>query len=42
MEMISNIGPVAIAVLVILLFTSLYSWTIILRQDLRLWQSHQR
>ena len=30
MEMISNIGPVAIAVLVILLFTSLYSWTIIL------------
>jgi biopolymer transport protein TolQ len=30
MEMLSNIGPVAIAVLVILLFTSLYSWTIIL------------
>jgi biopolymer transport protein TolQ len=30
MEMIRNIGAVAIAVLVILLFTSLYSWTVIL------------
>jgi biopolymer transport protein TolQ len=30
MEMIHNIGPVAIAVLVLLLFASLYSWTVIL------------
>ena len=30
MEMISNIGPVAMAVLVLLLIASLYSWTVIL------------
>ena len=30
MEMIHNIGPVAISVLVLLLFASLYSWTVIL------------
>lgn len=29
MEMMSNIGPVALGVLIILLFASLYSWTII-------------
>jgi biopolymer transport protein TolQ len=29
-EMLSNIGPVAMAVLVLLLFASLYSWTVIL------------
>jgi len=29
-SMMSNIGPIAIAVLVVLLFASLYSWTIIL------------
>src|SRR6516225_6056762 len=30
MEMLSNIGPVALGVLLILLFASLYSWTVIL------------
>ena len=29
-EMMSNIGPIAIGVLVVLLFASLYSWTVIL------------
>ena len=29
MEMLSNIGPVALGVLIILLFASLYSWTVI-------------
>ena len=32
MEMMSNIGPVALGVLLVLLFSSLYSWTIILRK----------
>src|SRR5215831_9595063 len=32
MEMMSNIGPVALGVLLILLFSSLYSWTIIFRK----------
>ncbi len=30
MELLSNIGPIALGVLVILLFASLYSWTVIL------------
>jgi biopolymer transport protein TolQ len=30
MEMLSNIGPVALGVLLVLLFASLYSWTVIL------------
>jgi biopolymer transport protein TolQ len=30
LEMLNNIGPVAIAVLLLLLFASLYSWTVIL------------
>jgi biopolymer transport protein TolQ len=30
MELLSNIGPVATAVLILLLFASLYSWTVIL------------
>jgi len=29
MELLSNIGPIALGVLVILLFASLYSWTVI-------------
>jgi biopolymer transport protein TolQ len=29
MEMLSNIGPIAIGVLILLLFASLYSWTVI-------------
>jgi biopolymer transport protein TolQ len=37
-EMMSNIGPIAIAVLVLLLLASLYSWTIILGK----WASFQR
>jgi len=32
MEMLSNIGPVAMAVLVLLLAASLYSWTVILNK----------
>src|SRR5438477_2946803 len=30
MEMLSNLGPVALGVLLVLLFASLYSWTVIL------------
>src|SRR5947209_20617658 len=30
MELLSNIGPIALGVLVVLLFASLYSWTVIL------------
>ena len=30
MEMLSNIGPIALGVLLVLLFASLYSWTVIL------------
>src|ERR1700694_3347942 len=30
MEMLNNIGPIALGVLLILLFASIYSWTVIL------------
>ena len=30
MEMLSNIGPIALGVMILLLIASLYSWTVIL------------
>ena len=42
MDILSNIGPVAMGVLVILLFASLYSWTVILGKISTFKQSHQR